>query len=122
MASEKSFKCTGESLFINSATSGAFLAWNASVIAAAIGIFTKSQLISLPYGLARYLIHGIPEIAAYFIIALAGGIISVAVIRHEAGTEKFWEVLRDSLSLIFLGIVILFVAAVIEVFVTPLLF
>ncbi|MEK6855949.1 MAG: stage II sporulation protein M [Nanoarchaeota archaeon] len=98
------------------------LAWNASVIAAAIGIFTKSQLISLPYGLARYLIHGIPEIAAYFIIALAGGIISVAVIRHEAGTEKFWEVLRDSLSLIFLGIVILFVAAVIEVFVTPLLF
>ena len=46
----------------------------------------------------------------------------MAVIRHEAGTEKFWEVLRDSLSLIFLGIVILFVAAVIEVFVTPLLF
>src|SRR3989344_2272681 len=34
------------------------LAWNASVIAAAIGIFTKSQLSSLPLGLLRYLIHG----------------------------------------------------------------
>lgn len=98
------------------------LAWNASVIAAAIGIFTKSSLASLPYGLARYLIHGIPEIAAYFVIALAGGLISVAVIKHEAGTEKFWEVLRDSLSLIIAGIIILFIAALIEVFITPLLF
>jgi len=48
------------------------LAWNASVIAAAIGIFTKSELSSLPIALIRYMIHGIPEIASYFIVALAG--------------------------------------------------
>jgi len=98
------------------------LAWNASVIAAAIGIFTKSELSSLPLGLLRYLIHGIPEIVSYFIVALAGGMVSIAVIRHETGTSKFWDVLQDSLNLIILAIIVLFLAALIEVFVTPYLF
>lgn len=98
------------------------LAWNASVIAAAIGIFTKSELSALPLALIRYMIHGIPEIASYFIVALAGGMISVAVIKHETGTDKFWDVLQDSLNLIILAIVVLFIAALVEVFLTPLLF
>ncbi|MCX8159007.1 MAG: stage II sporulation protein M [Candidatus Pacearchaeota archaeon] len=98
------------------------LAWNASVIAAAIGIFTKSSLQDLPIGLARYMIHGIPEIMSYFIVALAGGLISIAVIKHEVGTERFWEVLQDSLNLIILSIIVLFIAALMEVFLTPLLF
>jgi uncharacterized membrane protein SpoIIM required for sporulation len=98
------------------------LAWNASVIAAAVGIFTRSELSALPRGLARYFIHGIPEIASYFIVALAGGLVSVSVIRHEVGTEKFWEVLQDSLNLIILAIVVLFAAALIEVYITPKMF
>ena len=98
------------------------LAWNASVIAAAISIFTQAQLSGLPLGLARYMIHGLAEIAAYFIAALAGGIISVAVIRHEFGSEKFWGILQDSLNLIIAAVIILFLAALVEVFVTPLLF
>jgi uncharacterized membrane protein SpoIIM required for sporulation len=95
------------------------LAWNASVIAAAIGIFTRSNISELPCGLFRYLIHGIPEIAAYFIVALAGGIVSAAVIRHEWGTEKFWEVMEDSLSLVLVSIVVLLAAGIIEVWITP---
>ena len=98
------------------------LAWNASVIAAAIGIFTKSELNALPFALVRYMIHGIPEIASYFIVALAGGMISIAVIKHETGTDKFWDVLQDSLNLIIIAIIVLFAAALVEVFVTPLLF
>ncbi|MEK6844543.1 MAG: stage II sporulation protein M [Nanoarchaeota archaeon] len=98
------------------------LAWNASVIAAAIGIFTKSELSALPIALVRYMIHGIPEIASYFIVALAGGMVSIAVIKHETGTEKFWDVLQDSLNLIIIAVVVLFVAALVEVFITPLLF
>jgi uncharacterized membrane protein SpoIIM required for sporulation len=98
------------------------LAWNASVIAAAVGIFTKAELSHLPISTSRYMIHGIPEIAAYFVVALAGGLISSAVIKHELGTERFWEVLQDSLNLIIIAVVILFVAALIEVFVTPALF
>jgi uncharacterized membrane protein SpoIIM required for sporulation len=98
------------------------LAWNASVIGAAIGIFTDYKLSALPLGLLRFFMHGIFEIGSYFVIALAGGMISVAVIRHETGTEKFWSVLQDSLNLIILSVIILFFAALIEVFVTPALF
>ncbi|MBS3074227.1 stage II sporulation protein M [Candidatus Pacearchaeota archaeon] len=98
------------------------LAWNASVIAAAVGIFTQSNLKNLPLGLARYLIHGIPEIAAYFIGALAGGILSVAIIRRDMAKGKFWDIMQDSLNLIILAVVMLLIAALIEVFVTPVLF
>jgi uncharacterized membrane protein SpoIIM required for sporulation len=97
------------------------LAWNASVIAAAVGIFVKSDIAHLPIGISRYMIHGLPEIAAYFIGALAGGIISVAIIR-QAKNEKFWKIMQDSLNLIIAAIIILFLAALIEVFVTPRLF
>jgi len=98
------------------------LAWNASVISAAIGIFSESNLANLPLGLARYMIHGIPEILAYFGGALAGGIISIAVIKHDVRNEKFWIILQDSLNLIIFSVVVLFIAALIEVFVTPVLF
>ncbi len=98
------------------------LAWNASVIAAAIGIFSKSGISDLPLGVARYMIHGLPEIAAYFTGALAGGIISIAVIKHEIRSEKFWSILQDSLNLVILAIIILLIAALIEVFVTPAIF
>jgi len=98
------------------------LAWNASVIAAAVGIFSKESLSNLPLGILRYMIHGVPEIASYFIGALAGGIVSVAIIRHDFGTEKFWNILQDSLNLIIIAVVVLFFAALIEVFITPSLF
>ncbi|MEK6855172.1 MAG: stage II sporulation protein M [Nanoarchaeota archaeon] len=98
------------------------LAWNASVIGAAIGIVTDYKISLLFFGLLRFMTHGFFEIAAYFIVALAGGMISVAVIKHEIGTEKFWEVLQDSLNLVILSIITLFFAALIEVFITPALF
>lgn len=97
------------------------LAWNASVIAAAVGIFSKAPIL-IHQGLFRYMIHGIPEIAAYFVAALAGGIIGTAAIRHEFGHERFWHVLQDSLDLIILSLLILLIAGFIEVFITPILF
>ena len=98
------------------------LAWNASVISAAIGIFAKSDLAYLPLGIGRYMVHGIPEIASYFAGALAGGIISVAIIRHDVRSERFWTILQDSLNLVIMAVVILFIAALMEVFLTPLFF
>ena len=68
------------------------------------------------------MIHGIPEIAAYFIGALAGGIVSVAVIKHDVHSEKFWTILQDSLNLVILAVIILFFASLIEVFITPAVF
>jgi uncharacterized membrane protein SpoIIM required for sporulation len=98
------------------------LAWNASVISAAIGIFAKSDLANLPLGLSRYMIHGIPEIVSYFAGALAGGIISVAVIKHDVKSDRFWTILQDSLNLVIFAVIILFFAALIEVFITPVIF
>ncbi|MDO8517219.1 MAG: stage II sporulation protein M [Nanoarchaeota archaeon] len=95
------------------------LAWNASVIAAAVGIFAEKSLVNLPIGILRYMIHGIPEIGAYFIGALAGGIISVAIIRKDLEGERMWRILQDSLLLMIIAIVILFVAALVEVYITP---
>ena len=98
------------------------LAWNASVIGSAIGIFSKSSLANLPIGIMRYMIHGIPEIGAYFVGALAGGIISIAVIKHDIHSDKFWVILQDSLNLVIVSVILLFVAALIEIFITPILF
>lgn len=98
------------------------LAWNASVIAAAMVIFAKSNIYQLPLSLARYMIHGLPEIAAYFVGTLAGGIIGISIVRKEFRTEKFWNIIHDSLLLIISAIVILLIGALIEVFITPKLF
>jgi uncharacterized membrane protein SpoIIM required for sporulation len=98
------------------------LAWNASVISAAIGIFSQSNIANLPLGIARYMIHGIPEIGAYFTAALSGGIISIAVIKHDVNSEKFWVILQDSLNLVIVSVLLLFIAALIEVFITPAIF
>ena len=98
------------------------LTWNASVIAAAIGIFSESSLANLPAAFMRYMFHGLPEIAAYFYAALAGGIVSIAVIRHHFKGKRFWHILQDSVDMTILAVVVLFVAALIEVFITPLLF
>ena len=98
------------------------LAWNASVIAAAIGIFTKYKIAEIPIGLLRYMIHGFPEIAAYFVTALAGGMFGVGVLRHGIKSKKFSRVMENTVILLLIAIIILIVAAVIEVYLTPLFF
>jgi len=114
------------------------LAWNASVIGVAIGAFIRTNLQhytavlgmvapaayfkAYTLGLLRYSIHGIPEIAAYFVAGLAGSIISIAVIRHDLGTKNFEKIILDSSDLIIISILILVIAALLEVFITPALF
>jgi len=114
------------------------LAWNASVISAAVGTFIRDKIAEYAaqigslnlfnyffifnLGLLRYFIHGIPEILAYFIGALAGGIISVAMINHDIESDKFNNIMLDALDLTMLAVFVLFMAALVEVFVTPLFF
>ena len=95
------------------------LTWNASIIGVAIGKALSSGFTTT---FLRYFIHGPFEIAAYFVMGLAGGIISIAVIRHDFGTKKFTHVLSDSVDLIIISIILLVIAALIEVFITPILF
>lgn len=98
------------------------LAWNASVISTAIGIFAKSDITQIPIGIMRYMIHGFPEIAAYFITALAGGMFGVGVIRNGIKDHRFLRVLENTFLLLFTAILILLIAGVMEVYFTPLFF
>jgi len=98
------------------------LAWNASVISAAIGIFTRYSIKDIPFGLLRYMVHGFPEIAAYFITALAGGMFGIGVARHGLGDKKFVRVLMHVGILLLIAIAVLIIASLIEVYFTPLLF
>jgi len=114
------------------------LTWNASVISAAVGTFIRNGLAEyasvigwksafiylnlFTLGIFRYMTHGIFEIAAYFIGGLAGAIVSFGIINHDFRTKRFKYVMFDALSLLIIAIVILFIAALIEVFITPALF
>ncbi len=114
------------------------LVWNASIIGTAIGNFIRIEIAKaaamigfdkiahyfqvVSIGLFKYAIHGIPEILGYFIGGMAGGIVGIAVIRHDFGTKKFEHVLLDTADLILLSIGILFLAAILEVWITPLIF
>ena len=98
------------------------LIWNASVIAVAVGIFTKYHISEIPLGLARYMIHGFPEITAYFITALAGGMLGVGAIRHKWRSKKFLRVVENTFILLFLALIILVLAGLMEVYITPFLF
>ena len=98
------------------------LVWNASVIADAIGVFTKYKLSGIPLGVSRYMIHGFPEIAAYFITALAGGIFGVGALRNGIRNKKFLKIFENSILLLFIALLILIIAAVIEVYLTPMIF
>ena len=68
------------------------------------------------------MIHGFPEIAAYFITALAGGIFGVSVLRNGVRDPKFLRVVENVVILLFIAIIILIFAAAVEVYFTPLLF
>jgi len=114
------------------------LTWNASVISAAIGNFVRNNIgeyaaqagwvqvggyfHTFSLGFLRYFIHGIPEILAYFVGGMAGGIISFAVIKHDFGTENFKKIILDAVDLIMLAFVILVVAGLLEVYITPAFF
>ena len=66
--------------------------------------------------------RGVFEFMGYFIGGIAGSVISVAMINHDFSTTNFKKVLIDSISLIILAVFVLLIAALMEVFLTPLLF
>ncbi len=114
------------------------LTWNASVIAGAAGSYIRSALAStassfglqsiavyfgaFSVGIMRYLTHGSFEILAYFIGGLAGGIISVAVIRHELYARNLQRVFRDVAALMVVAMILLVAGAIVEVYITPQIF
>jgi uncharacterized membrane protein SpoIIM required for sporulation len=90
------------------------ISWNASVLAAAIGSLAKTigGIKALPVAVLPFLPHGSLEFLAFFIGAISGGLISMAVTRRKS--KNFWLIVFDSLKLLLISIFILGVAAFIE--------
>ncbi|MFC1774860.1 stage II sporulation protein M [Nanoarchaeota archaeon] len=109
------------------------LTWNGSVIGAAVGSFINLYLFKIPsqdllvyfqaivMSVLRYFVHGIPEITAYFTAGLAGGILSASIIRGRF-KENFEKILLDFSDLTIISILLLLIAGLLEVFVTPIFF
>ncbi len=114
------------------------LTWNASVISTAMGAFFRTNIARyaeavgfvqiagyfhiFSLSILRYMTHGVFEILAYFIGGLAGGLISIAMINKKFEGEHFRVVLKDSVDLVILAVLVVLIAGLIEVFITPLMF
>ncbi len=99
--------------------------WNASVIAAYVSgyVFALTRrgmdiltayALGLPSALLAITLHGIPEILGYFFAGLAGGILSVGLIKERFGSKEMLIVVADSLLFLGVGFFSIFVGAFIE--------
>ena len=109
------------------------LTWNISCVGVAAGSLLLNNLqviksvnltaplvvgaVSHPF--LRYLTHGVPEMLGFFVGGLAGALISKAVI-HDTLNNK--ETLMDIFNVVAIAVILIFVSALIEVYVSQRLF
>ncbi len=88
------------------------LAWNASILATAASMLAQSLggITKLPIALLSYMPHGSLEIVAYFLAAVAGGILSYYFTRGIRSKV----VIEDCLFLLSLGMIFLLLGATVE--------
>lgn len=112
------------------------LVWNASVLGVAMASAMKMAVASagsssmayfsaFSFALIRYLIHGLPEITAYFIGGLAGAIISFTVLDYKLGVKKIMKkvpkTMKDVCLLMGIAIGLLVISAFLEVYLIPII-
>lgn len=100
-----------------------FLSWNASawgVIFAYISTRSGNAFDNFTVIIAKVFPHMILEAGAYFFAIIAGGIMSQAILREKLGSKKFNYVLKGGSVFVLIGLLILILAAVVEVYIYPL--
>jgi len=100
--------------FIFGAGAVFILVWNASILGVYIGQLSK-VLWQIPVVSLSFLPHGIPEIAGYVAAALAGGLVSAAILRKNK-TRVLKIVIIDSLKILLLAVGLIFLGAAIEAY------
>lgn len=104
-----------------------FLTWNASVWGTIFGYIARTAAEIEGHNPLAYfgmtfltvLPHTLAEASSYFIAVIAGGVISKAVIREKLGSNRFNHVVVDGLIFFILALIILVIAAYLEVYVFP---
>lgn len=93
----------------------------ASIFAGFILKFSAFTVEKTMMNAAIFSIHFIPEILGFLLAALAGGVISKALIKKDLGSSQFKRIVRDGTVLLAISIVLIIIAALLETFVTPMI-
>jgi uncharacterized membrane protein SpoIIM required for sporulation len=104
--------------------------FNASIFAYGVMTLLRSRellphLSTLWYSICNigiFSFHLLPEVSAYLLAAIAGGILSKAFVREKFLSARFRKFIFDSLKLLFVSIFLVIDAAFIEVVVSNQLF
>jgi len=113
--------------FFYGAGSILFLAWNASVWGTVFGFVARQSAAASntnPFiGFITLMIpvmpHLITEAVSYFSAAIVGGVVSEAVIKEKWMSKRFQHVLTDAVIFFILALILVVVAAYLEVYVFP---
>jgi len=93
------------------------LAWNASILSLYFANFIRHGLYNeFIYRIAGIAPHAPIEIAAYFLAGIAGGILSVGIIREKFGSKEFMLVFKDSLIMLIFAFFAILFGGLLEVF------
>ena len=98
--------------FIFGAGAVFIIVWNASILGVYIGEIS-SHILDIPGLSLAFIAHGVPEIAGYIAAALAGGIISVAIIRRH-GSDVMSKVVFDAILVLIFAMFSILCGALIE--------
>jgi len=69
-----------------------------------------------------FLIHAVPELFGFLLAAVAGGILSKAILKEKLFSHSFRNVVRDSFLIFIIAVAVIVVAALLETYVTTSLF
>lgn len=98
---------------------------NASIFANFIVFVANEIAKNIAQGLGLFLIfsiHIFPEVCGFLLAALAGGVISKALILEDKKSQAFRNVFKDAAFLLLLAFVLIVLAAFLEAFVTTSVF
>lgn len=99
------------------------LTWNASIMGYVIGsVASEYGAISFPAAFTKYFLHGIPEMLSYFVAILAGGIIYATLVKGKFKNNiSSKKMILDVSILLIIALLLMTGAALLEVFVSPLI-
>jgi uncharacterized membrane protein SpoIIM required for sporulation len=98
---------------------------NSSVFASFIVVVIKSISENASHGLQAFgflMVHLLPEISGFLVAAIAGGVVSKAVLYERKGSKAFKNVFKDATVLMLIAVGLVLVSAVLEILVTARLF
>ena len=92
------------------------LSWNASILAIFLaGFFREGQILALLSTTTGIIPHAVIEILAYFVAGIAGGILSVGIVREKFLSHEFKLILKDAIYMMAVAVIFVAIGGYVEV-------